>query len=113
MANLAAATGFTQEAFDAFLAARNEPQWSLDRRREAWDAFQELDWPSRNSEEWMRTDIRTFRIDRFHLPEAAGDAAPFQRGLLAEGVELAGHVASLNIAAAATLACHEVARRRV
>lgn len=102
MSSAALQTGFTQEAFDAFLAARREPQWSLDRRREAWDAFQELDWPSRNSEEWMRTDIRTFRIDRFHLPEAAGDAAPFQRGLLAEGVELAGHVASLNSRSGAT-----------
>ena len=96
MANLATVTGFTQEAFDAFLAARREPQWLLDRRREAWDTFQELDWPSRNSEEWMRTDIRTFRIDRFHLPEATGEVAQFQHGLLAEGVELAGHVASLN-----------------
>ena len=96
MANLAITTGFTQEAFDAFLAARHEPAWCSELRREAWDAFQELDWPTRGSEEWMRTDIRTFRLDRFQLPDAAGKTADLGRGLLAEGVELAGSVSSLN-----------------
>ena len=92
----ATATGFTQDAFDAFLASRDEPQWCLDARREAWDAFQQLDWPSRNDEEWMRTDIRTFRLDRFQVPEATPEAEGLPTPLLSEGVELAGHITSLN-----------------
>jgi len=61
-------TGFTQEAFDSFLASRDEPAWLSDARRAAWQTFQNCRLPSRADEEWMRTDIRLFRLDKFHLP---------------------------------------------
>lgn len=96
MTNATATVGFSQDAFDAFLAERDESDWSLAQRREAWDAFQELDWPSRSHEEWMRTDIRMFRLDRFALPQPVGDAADVARGLLAEGVELGGSTVALD-----------------
>ncbi len=70
MATATKQTGFSQEAFEAFLAGREEPQWLTDGRRAAWQAFQDLPMPSRADEEWMRTDIRLFRLDRFHLPLA-------------------------------------------
>src|SRR5262245_9116812 len=92
-------TGFTQEAFDAFLASRDEPAWLSDARRAAWQTFQELPMPSRADEEWMRTDIRLFRLDKFNMPtgaaaEASADSLP--PALLAHGVQLGGRTASLD-----------------
>src|SRR5262245_32774389 len=85
--------GFTQEAFDAFLADRDEPDWLVARRREAWQAFQEMPLPSRADEEWMRTDIRLFRSDRFSIPVPASGGVldePLPTALLAHGVQLGG-----------------------
>ena len=64
MSTAAVSTGFTQQAFDAFLSARREPAWLTSMRREAWQRFQELPMPSVRDEEWMRTDIRLFKLDR-------------------------------------------------
>jgi len=96
MSSTATATSFSQEAFDAFLAARDEPEWRQEQRRSAWETFQELDWPSRGEEEWMRTDIRTFRLDRYGLPEGPADKTQLPEAPLSHGVELGGYVASLN-----------------
>ena len=100
MATATVSTGFTQEAFDAFLAARNEPDWLLERRREAWRRFQDMPMPSARDEEWMRTDIRLFKLERFGLPDRS-TPSPMQRealphALLAAGVELAGHAATMD-----------------
>jgi Fe-S cluster assembly protein SufD len=91
--------GFDQHSFEAFLHARNEPAWLIGQRREAWQSFCEKDWPPRNAEEWIRTDIRLFKLNQFALPvaetltrRASEDIQP----LLTEGVNLAGHTAALN-----------------
>jgi Fe-S cluster assembly protein SufD len=89
-------TGFTQDAFDAFLAARNEPAWLTDLRRRAWDHFTEVPLPHTGMEEWRRTDLRMFRLDKFGVP---GDLSPgmlVPQPLLTAGVELAGHTSALN-----------------
>jgi len=95
-----AATGFSQGAFDAFLATREEPAWLIDLRRKAWARFQDLPMPSVREEEWMRTDIRLFKLDRYELPEAAGLAAASQivppHALLAAGVNLGGQSVAMN-----------------
>jgi Fe-S cluster assembly protein SufD len=93
-----AATGFTKETFEAFVAARKEPQWLVEMRRAAWRAFEELPWPSNRDEEWMRTDIRLFKLDRFTPPGefAGGLNVSFPHALLAEGVDLGGRVATLD-----------------
>ncbi len=79
---------FDTEGFDSFLAARKEPDWMLDLRREAWRHFDTLDWPSQRNEEWMRTNIRTFKLDRYALaPQPLG---PQPASVLDQGVELAG-----------------------
>src|SRR4051812_9744055 len=100
MATAVATTGFSQETFDNFLAARDEPSWLIDMRRAAWQRFLELPMPSVRDEEWMRTDIRLFKLDRFSLPEhdGHGPAAEFARphALLADGVELGGRAVSMN-----------------
>ncbi|MDC0936783.1 Fe-S cluster assembly protein SufD, partial [Pirellulales bacterium] len=85
---------FTQEAFDEFLAGRNEPAWLTALRREAWDRYQQLPMPSGRDEEWMRTDIRLLKLDRFGPPTGTEPPVEAPRALLAEGVELVGRAAS-------------------
>ncbi len=107
-----ASTTFDQSSFEAFLHARNEPAWLIEQRREAWQSFQAKDWPSRSDEEWIRTDIRLFKLNQFALPQSRDQwsrggsagasppqdvAAPSQiSSLLTAGVELAGRTAALN-----------------
>jgi Fe-S cluster assembly protein SufD len=109
-------TGFTAESFEAFLGTRCEPGWISDRRRDAWQAFQDLVLPDMRQEEWRRTDIRLLRLDRFGPPEEKRGQAPFVRStlravpangacplfpdlppaMLAEGVDLAGQTVALD-----------------
>ena len=67
---------FTQEAFDAFLAARDEPAWLTDMRRRRGGGSSNCRCPSGSDEEWMRTDIRLFKLDRFGLPDATPHDEP-------------------------------------
>lgn len=86
---------FTDEGFQAFLNSRNEPGWLTEIRNAAWERFKELPWPSGKDEEWMRTDIRLFHLEKFNIPSARGDfEAPIP--VLSEGVELAGSAESCN-----------------
>src|SRR5437764_7039722 len=88
--------GFDQQSFEAFLHARQEPDWLVEQRREAWQTFCEKDWPQRSDEEWIRTDIRLFKLNQFALPLPPGEGAERSeagegvQSLLTEGVELAG-----------------------
>ena len=88
--------GFTDADFDRFLGSRNEPDWLLERRRESWDRFEQLPWPSRRDEEWIRTDIRLFKLDRFSLPMESDSPCEPGDALLSEGVELGGQSISVN-----------------
>src|SRR4029077_17522129 len=94
MATALQKTGITAEAFEAFLATRQEPDWLTANRRAAWQVFQDLPLPSRADEEWMRTDIRLFRLDKFQLPAPipAGHSIPAEMpdSLLSQGIQLAG-----------------------
>jgi Fe-S cluster assembly protein SufD len=100
MSTAIASTGFTERAFDAFLAARDEPSWLVKMRQEAWQRFCELPMPSSHDEEWMRTDIRLFKFDRFAVPDSTVDfsaaKSAMPRALLAEGVELGGRDATVD-----------------
>jgi Fe-S cluster assembly protein SufD len=99
MSTAVASTGFTQEAFEAFLAAHDEPGWLVDLRRATWRRFLELPMPSVREEEWMRTDIRLFKLDRFGVPDQSAHVSSdvaLPHALLAAGVELGGHVASFD-----------------
>lgn len=94
MLDMTAQLGFTQTGFEAFLESRTEPAWLTDFRREAWERFSDLDWPARNDEEWLRTDIRLFKLDRFG---PLSETVPLNlSGVLAEGVELGGQSIAVN-----------------
>ncbi len=88
---------FNQEAFETLLQARNEPDWVRAERQAAWEQFQQLPWPSRSEEEWIRTDIRTFKLDNYSpWREAPAQDAELPPGLLTESVELGGQVVSFD-----------------
>lgn len=57
--------GFTKDAVLALSAARNEPDWVRDARLAAWDLYESLPMPTRQDEEWRRTDLRRLKLDRF------------------------------------------------
>jgi len=98
MSAVASASGFTAESFDAFIAPRNEPVWLKEMRRAAWKNFLELPLPSRREEEWMRTDIRLFKLDKFAPTNdhVASTPASAPAALLAAGIDLGGSMTVVN-----------------
>jgi Fe-S cluster assembly protein SufD len=96
MNEAAALPGFQHDSFEAFIETRDEPGWLVDHRRDAWDTFCEFAWPDRRNEEWLRTDIRLFNIDRFSMPYLHESAIELPAGQLSEGVSLGGFTKSLN-----------------
>lgn len=59
---------FTSEGFESWLAQQSEPDWLTDLRRAAWSEFEQMKWPDRGQEEWMRSDLRPFKLLRYPLP---------------------------------------------
>ena len=95
MNELTLSTGFNQDTFDAFLSARREPQWLTAARREAWQAFLSRPMPTRSEEEWMRTDIRPLKLDRYPLISNDGNL-PSSSPMLLENVDVGGKTSSVN-----------------
>lgn len=88
---------FDAAGFDSFIDSRDEPDWLLAMRRESWQHAAAMQWPERRHEEWIRTDIRTFQINKFSVPSssplAAGASDVHQ---LCEGVDLAGSIETVD-----------------
>jgi Fe-S cluster assembly protein SufD len=78
---------FTNEGFEALLNSLDEPAWLTQQRKSAWQKFSELPWPSNKDEEWMRTDIRLFKLDKFSMGGEGASGQP--ANVLAEGVDVA------------------------
>jgi Fe-S cluster assembly protein SufD len=131
MSSTALQTGFTPEAFEAYLSQRDEPDWLGQLRRAAWQQYEQLPMPGPTDEEWRRTDIRLLHWDQFGPPmqpdlsmAASTDTesstetafsteiAPLT-GLLNEGVQLGGHTTSINSFAAATELDPDLAKQGV
>jgi Fe-S cluster assembly protein SufD len=87
-------TLFNANGFSGFLGTREEPTWVNQLRRSAWERFEAMPWPTTRDEEWMRTDIRAFKLDKFQLGGNPGGEIP--AAMLTEGVELAGQSVSLD-----------------
>jgi Fe-S cluster assembly protein SufD len=71
--------GFTAEAVADLLRRRDEPDWMRERRQEAWRAYEQIPMPTRQDEEWRRTDLRALRLDQV---EPNGAAHPHRGELL-------------------------------
>ena len=58
-------------AFDAFLANRHEPETITRARREAFERFEALGWPSRQQEAWRFTDLSALQTLDLQRPADA------------------------------------------
>ncbi|MEZ6094104.1 MAG: Fe-S cluster assembly protein SufD [Pirellulaceae bacterium] len=85
---------FNEAGFASLQDGGDAPAWINELRQTAWQKFQSLPWPSSRDEEWMRTDIRMFHIDKFSLMPDATTEIP--TGLLDQGVELAGRTVTVD-----------------
>ena len=63
-------SGFTQEALRRLPAIAARARLADRAPPRAWETFQELPLPERRQEEWMRTDIRGFRLENFGFARA-------------------------------------------
>ncbi|MCA8999035.1 MAG: Fe-S cluster assembly protein SufD [Planctomycetaceae bacterium] len=69
----AAATpiAFGEDVFEAFLATRNEPEWLVNQRREAFATYLKLAEKPLDPEEYKRVDLRAFQPERYAIPQGA------------------------------------------
>ena len=72
--------GFSQETLDALIARRDEPAWLRQRRLDAWAIYQATPMPTRQDEEWRRTDLRRLKLDDYatetSAPSGSGTLVP-------------------------------------
>ena len=94
---------FDSAGFESFVASRSQPDWLLAVRREAWQHAEAMQWPDRRHEEWIRTDIRTFQIQKYPVPAQVDAAAKVDVPVemesihqLRSGVDLAGAIETFD-----------------
>lgn len=75
----------TKEAASRLSEHLGEPGWLAERRLEAFDLFEKLDYPDPKSEEWRYVNVRGFDFDRFAAPAAPSDPPAFPE-VAAKGV---------------------------
>ena len=54
--------GFTEDAVSELIQRRAEPDWMREHRLNAWKMYQQIPMPTRQDEEWRRTDLRALRL---------------------------------------------------
>jgi len=55
--------GFNEDTLQQVIAERNEPAWMTERRQQAWQTYLDTPMPTRQDEEWRRTDLRPLQLD--------------------------------------------------
>lgn len=60
----AARRGFTADAVSDLIQRRDEPEWMRERRLAAWAAYEQMPMPTRQDEEWRRTDLRALKLNQ-------------------------------------------------
>ena len=58
-------TGYSEATVRALSAARQEPEWMLNLRLDAWRTFEQTPWPAATDEAWRRTRLTGFNLDKF------------------------------------------------
>ena len=86
---------FDATGFKAFLESRSEPDWLTTLRKEAWDHAKAMSWPERRHEEWIRTDIRVFNLNKHVLPASSASDVASSHQLL-EGVDVGGRIETFD-----------------
>jgi len=64
--------GISQETWQELVWAKDEPEWVLALRQEAWETYQATPLPTLKDEDWRRTDIRELDLDNV-LPFAPAE----------------------------------------
>lgn len=76
--------GLNREAVQQLSASKGEPNWMLERRLAAWQIFEALPMPSRQDEQWRRTDIGRLKLDRL-TPYSEADSGTVESPLQLSG----------------------------
>ncbi len=69
-----AVADFSAETVRALSASRNEPEWMLQFRLEAWNTFESIPWPKPTDEAWRRTRLDGFKLENFAPYAKAGSS---------------------------------------
>lgn len=97
MALSATSTGFDADIWQEFTAARNEPDWILELRRQAFELYQEKLAEPLDPEEYKRVDLRTFRPEKYALQPAGAAASTGELDtLMQDRGEFAGRVTHVD-----------------
>lgn len=59
--------GISADTVRALSASRNEPEWMLQKRLDAFAIYESLPMPGRTDEEWRRTSLRGLKLERYTL----------------------------------------------
>lgn len=60
-----AVAGFSEATVRTLSAARQEPEWMLNFRLQAWQTFESMPWPTATDEPWRRTRLTGFNLEKF------------------------------------------------
>ena len=89
--------GFNQSGFDQFVDRRIDPVWITQARKDAWAAFESMGWPNPRDENWLRSDLRGFKLARYNpTDETATQSVANAPVRLLEGVDVAGLIRCEN-----------------
>src|SRR3989304_390122 len=83
---------FSQEKLKELSKIRLEPAWLSQRRLEAFERFQSLNWPAKTEEEWRRTDLNRLQNLDFGLEWSLSG----QSQLVTNGGKSNGYLARLE-----------------
>jgi Fe-S cluster assembly protein SufD len=81
----------SREAVERLAAANAEPAWLREWRLAAWAAYEALPMPSRQDEDWRRTDIRGLPLGQLRAPNGLVLTGP-TNPRLAPGLEVAAEL---------------------
>ena len=89
--------GFDQAGFDQFIDRRIDPVWITQSRKDAWAAFESMGWPNPRDENWLRSDLRGFKLAKYNpTNETESQSVANAPVRLLGGVEVAGLIRSEN-----------------
>ncbi len=89
--------GFNQAGFDQFVDRRIDPVWITQARKDAWAAFESMGWPNPREENWLRSDLRGFKLAKYNpTDETATQSVANAPVRLLAGVDVAGLIRCEN-----------------
>lgn len=88
-------SAFDQAGFEKFLESRQEPDWLLQLRREAFAIYQQKLEDPLDPEEYKRLDLRAFRPEKYSLASSAAAETTFST-LMQDRADFGGAVIQID-----------------